>query len=468
MTDTVIDRVRQSRDANRQEREGLRADMDAIITRSAANPGQTLNAQDSRRFSRLEARGREMASEARQLDDRLDELVDSQRRLDRTAAATAGTGDLAETRGPRSPMYTSSETYHKGNNSPSFFRDLIFAQRGDANAADRLRTNNAEVGLEARALGNTSSTGGSGGEFAPPGWLINDWVQLARPGRVTADLFHHEALPPGVSSVNLPRVGSGTAVTVQSTQNTTLANVDLTSAALSSGVVTIGGRQIVSQQLLDQSPVQFDRIVLEDLAQDYARALGVQVLTGSGTAGQLKGYLTPASTNVVTWTQATPTASGFYSQLAKLQGQINASRYRAPDAVIMHPRRWGWFASFTDSTGRPLVVPSAGGFNSLANPGPGAASGMVGSVLGMNCYTDANIPTNLGAGANQDVVIMLPRDDPWLWESTLRAEALTQPYGDSLGVLFRCFNYSALIPDRYPASLGQIQGTGLVTPTFAS
>ncbi len=332
MTDTVIDRVRQSRDANRQEREGLRADMDAIITRSAANPGQTLNAQDSRRFSRLEARGREMASEARQLDDRLDELVDSQRRLDRTAAATAGTGDLAETRGPRSPMYTSSETYHKGTNSPSFFRDLIFAQRGDANAADRLRTNNAEVGLEARALGNTSSTGGSGGEFAPPGWLINDWVQLARPGRVTADLFHHEALPPGVSSVNLPRVGSGTAVTVQSTQNTTLANVDLTSAALSSGVVTIGGRQIVSQQLLDQSPVQFDRIVLEDLAQDYARALGVQVLTGSGTAGQLKGYLTPASTNVVTWTQATPTASGFYSQLAKLQGQIRR-RHHAPASL---------------------------------------------------------------------------------------------------------------------------------------
>jgi len=136
MTDTVIDRVRQSRDANRQEREGLRADMDAIITRSAANPGQTLNAQDSRRFSRLEARGREMASEARRLDDRLDELVDSQRRLDRTADATAGTGDPAETRGPRSPMYTSSETYHRGAGSPSFFRDLIFAQRGDANAAD--------------------------------------------------------------------------------------------------------------------------------------------------------------------------------------------------------------------------------------------------------------------------------------------------------------------------------------------
>jgi len=31
----------------------------------------------------------------------------------------------------------------------------------------------------------------------------------------------------------------------------------------------------------------------------------------------------------------------------------------------------------------------------------------------------------------------------------------------------RVLNYAGLIPDRYAASLGQLQGTGLVTPTFA-
>ncbi len=36
----------------------------------------------------------------------------------------------------------------------------------------------------------------------------------------------------------------------------------------------------------------------------------------------------------------------------------------------------------------------------------------------------------------------------WLWESPLRAEAFTQTYADSLGVLFRVYGYSALIPDR--------------------
>ncbi len=37
------------------------------------------------------------------------------------------------------------------------------------------------------------------------------------------------------------------------------------------GVTTIGGKQVVGQQLLDQSGVPFDRIVLEDLAANYGR-----------------------------------------------------------------------------------------------------------------------------------------------------------------------------------------------------
>ena len=102
----------------------------------------------------------------------------------------------------------------------------------------------------------------------------------------------------------------------------------------------------------------------------------------------------------------------------------------------------------------------------MASPDATQGVGHVGSVLGMDVFTDANIPTNLGVGTNQDVVLMLPRSDAWLWESDLRCEAFDAPYADTLGILLRCFNYSALIVDRYLASLGQISGTGLVTPVF--
>jgi len=200
------------------------------------------------------------------------------------------------------------------------------------------------------------------------------------------------------------------------------------------------------------------------------RQLGTQVLTGTGTGGQLKGFLTATSSNVVTWTQATPTVGGFYAQLAKLQSQIAATRYKAADVVVMSPRRWGWMASATDSTGRPLVVPTSGGFNSMASPTAGleGAAGHVGSILGMDCYVDPNISVTSGTGANQDTVIMFVRDDVWLYEGSVRAEAFSAPYADSMGILFRVFNYFAAIPDRYPASLGQVVGTGLVTPNFGN
>ncbi len=81
---------------------------------------------------------------------------------------------------------------------------------------------------------------------------------------------------------------------------------------------------------------------------------------------------------------------------------------------------------------------------------------------------DPNVAINTGAGTNQDTVLMFRRDDIWIWESQMRAEAFEQPYADSMGILFRCFNYSAMVPDRYLSSLGQLVGTGLVTPVFAS
>lgn len=442
----------------RERRNLLGAAVTQTLDQAAAEK-RGLNASEDRELTRARAHLAEM-------DVRVDELEHQEEMRAVDARATVALGQAGQSFGLVGGYHTGGgETYHRGPTSPSFYKDLLYARAGDADAADRLRRNN----VEQRALGNTGGVGGSGGEFAVPAYLLAEWVRLARPGRVTADLFHKEDMPIGHSSVEIPRVATGTTTAEQSTQNTAVSQTDLTTNSLNAGVVTIAGKQVVSQQLLDQSGVPFDRVVMEDLAADYARQLGAQALTGSGTGGQLKGYLTATSTNVVTWTQASPTASGFYGQLAKLQGQIAATRYAPADTIVMAPRRWAWLASYTDSSGRPLVVPTAGGFNSMATPdGGNASAGHVGSLLGLDVFVDPAIPTTLGAGTNQDVVLMFKRDDIWLWEGDLRADIQSAPYADSMGLLFRTWNYSALIPDRYPASLGQLQGTGLTAPTFAS
>ena len=443
------------------KRDALLAERGAILN-AAVGEKRGMLASEQRRYNQL-------CSEIAPLTERLDEIADLERRTKLDNAARANSGIPENFRGLQSGYHIGGgTTYHRGDNSPSFFRDLIRAKHGDANSADRLRSNNVETGFEARALGNTNGTGGSGGEFSPPDYLVEEYVKLARPGRVTADLFSHADLPSGVSSIVIPKVLTGSQVGPQPTQNTALMDVDPTTAALSSGVTTTGGKIVVSRQLLDQSPIPFDRMILGDLAADHARQIGSQAIIGSGVGGNLTGYLTPASTNVVAFTSTTPTAIQLYQRLAQLQGAINASRFRAPTAIVMHPRRWSAFASYVDNSGRPLVSPTASSFNSIASmEDKQPAAGHVGNVLGVECYVDANIPTNLGVGGNQDTVLMGVMDDVMLWESPLQSEAFEESYADSMGILFRCFNYASLQPSRYLASLGQITGTGLVTPTYA-
>jgi len=469
MSRVLIKRVQDNRDEVRREAAEIREQAKTIQDRAG---GAALGAQDTRAMSRLTKRAEEIAEELRLFDERIDELLDQTLREDvaaesRRLTGNANTGPFAA--GGVAYANGRSATYHEGKDSPSFFADLADARRGDADAADRLRRNNAEVG-ETRALGNTGAVGGSGGDFAPPAWLIDKYVRLARPGRVFADSVHKEDLPLGVSSVNIPKILTGTTTAVQTTQNTAVSQTDPTTASVSSGITSIAGKLVFSRQLVDQSGIAFDQVVMQDLMADYARQLDVQTLVGTGTGTQLRGYLTAAasSPNAQVWTQATPTASGFYSQLAKLQGAINATRYLPPDTVVMAPRRWAWFASFTDSTGRPLVVPTSDAAqNSLAHPSDPAAQGMVGSVLGMRVLTDPNLPLTLGAGSNQDPVLMYRSDDLWLWESDLRAEIFEATYADTGSLLARVLGYSAFIPDRYSASLGTLLGTGLIPPTFA-
>src|SRR5664280_3294390 len=370
-------------------------------------------------------------------------------------------------------------TYFPSRESPSFFGDLISARSGDANAADRLRTNNQETRTNA---GLGSYTSGHGADFSPPSYL--DVVTQARAGSTFANLVHQEELPTGVSSVNLPRVLStgGTTVATQNPQNTGVSNVDVNTDLLTSSVTTIAGAQIVSQQLLDQTPnyggSTIDQILMNDLSADFARNLDVQVLTGSGASGQLQGYVTKAvSDNVqnVAWTLASPTAPKFVAAVASLVSSVASARYKAPDFVLVHPRRWQWFASSVDSTGRPFVAATgSSGFNTLGQQGEITAEGLVGTVLGLPVYADANIPVNLGTGANQDLVIVGVRDDAWLWTSPIVTEVLNQPYASSLGLYIRLYSYSAFISNRYPLANGLIYGTvgtgstGLVAPVFAT
>lgn len=411
------------------------------------------------------------------IEERLTSLREAEHRESLAAAARAQSGEGQGVQ-RSSTIVTDPLIYPRGLVERSYFRDLFEARmEGNAEAAERLRRNDRQVlsmrqeraAKESRAL---STTAGGVGEFAPPLWLVDEFVRLARAGRKFADSIGPAPLPKGVSSVNLPKVVTGATTAIQNPQNTALSQTDMTSSSVSSGISTIGGKQVVSLQLLNQSGIPFDEVILTDLAQDYARSFDIQTISGSGVSGQLLGvytYFAASGTVNVTWTQASPAvggAGGFYSKLFNAASNIESARFLAPDTVWMHPRRWNWILSSSDTANRPLITPvGVSSFNAMGESPTPVAQGPAGMIGGLEVITDANLPTNLGAGT-QDPILVGVRSDLRLWESEMDVQTFTAPYADSAGVLFRVLAFSAAIPSRYTTSVSVIVGTGSIAPTF--
>jgi len=96
------------------------------------------------------------------------------------------------------------------------------------------------------------------------------------------------------------------------------------------------------------------------------------------------------------------------------------------------------------------------------------SQGLVGSVQGVNVYVDANVPTTLGAGTNEDRIIIVRREECFLYEDSAgpHVETFRDVGSGTLTVRFRLHNYYAQINERRPKAISIISGTGLVTPTF--
>lgn len=436
------------------KRSALREGLDKLVT-EARTAERELTADETARFDADEKTIRAHDAEIARLDEQV--------RADEQHAETM------KRYAPKVSGITEPEVYHRGNGGKSYFKDLFnVRQNGDALAAERLRRNDRIV-AEKRAI---STSNGAGGEFVPPLWLEDEFVKLARPGRVTANLLPNLPLPAGTDSINIPKINTGTAVALQSTQNSAVTQTDLTTSSISSSVYTIAGGQTISLQLLEQSPLNIDAVVLGDLAAAYAMQLDSLVLSGSGTGGNPTGILTLAGTNAIDCPAPTGTqtlAGQIYKAVANAIQQVHTNRFLPPDTIVMHPRRWASLLSQVDGQGRPLVLPAAGSpMNTLAAPGEVASQGYVGTMLGLPVYVDALIPLTgtADAGTGEDVIIVCRASDLMLWESDIRAEAFQQTYANQMSVFVRLYSYGSFQAGRYPKSISVITGSALAAPTF--
>lgn len=467
----MLEYLRQRLAALLAERAELAAKRDAVLT-GPTTEQRDLTADESKAFE--EARTAIIAHDEtiNECRARISNLEDDEKRqlavdsLAATLGRSDGNGGLATRTQPR------TETYVRGG-PHSYFRDLIHAQiLGQREAIDRLIVNDREQ-ITSRSL---TTTAGGVGEFVPPLWLINQYIALARAGRVVADQVRQMPLPSGTNSINLPRIVTGTAVAEQTTQNTAVQNTDATSNSLTANVATIAGQQVISLQLLEQTPIglNIDEILLADLAADYATKLDVFVINNNAT--NKVGLLNVSGINSVVSTQASPTAPLLYPRIADAIQQIATGRFMPAQKIFMHPKRWAWFLAALDTSNRPLVVPTTNlgpnnamiaGSNVETVGGSNSVQGPVGTLQGLPVWQDPSIPLNLGGGTNEDRIIIARTDDIILFEGNPRAEAFREPLAANLSILLRFYNYVALHAGRYPKSISVVSGTGMINTAAA-
>lgn len=460
--DERLKRLIGRRSAAAEERETLLSKRRAILDVAEEESRQDLTEEEDAEFRKVTADIKLKDSELKSYDERITELSEE---IERDGQITAGAA--AVRRAQARVQSVSEATIYERGNGRSYLQDLIrhsLRMDSDGAAEERLRRHGEEVrtSTEYRDLNRTD---GNGGYFVPPAWLMSQFVDLARAGRATANLVTNQPLPGGTDSINIPKVLTGTATGIQTADNAAVAETDLTDTSVAAPVRTIAGQQDVAVQLLDQSPVNFDEVIFRDLVADYASKVDTQVIAGTGSSGQVTGIRGTAGIETIALTDVG--VGDLYKKIADAVQRVHTKRFQPPTVIVMHPRRWAFLTAASDTTGRPLVLPGSNNpQNAIATFTAVAAEQVVGSMHGLPVVTDPNIPTNLGTGTDEDVVLVMRASDLLLFESGIRTRVLPEVGSGTLTTRLQVYGYIAFTAGRYPKSVVEIGGAGLVAPTF--
>jgi HK97 family phage major capsid protein len=196
--------------------------------------------------------------------------MDADKRLDAPAST------------PRVSVGREPLTYQR-NGAHSLFTDLfhVTANPGiHADATQRLARHQKEMAFE-RGVKNgaipqdaqfdLSSTDAAGGYLVAPLYLQEEFVTLARAGRVVADTLGPRPLPANTDSINLPTHEHRHSTVATQADNGAVSETDAAFGTVAGDVKTVAGLQDVSQQLVDRGVPGIDEVIFADLAKALRR-----------------------------------------------------------------------------------------------------------------------------------------------------------------------------------------------------
>ena len=339
------------------------------------------------------------------------------------------------------------------NSTTSFLSDAFAANfGGDFSAQERLARHMNEERVERRDVTSANFAG-----LVVPQFLTDLAAPFARAGRPVADAARKHPLPAQGLTISISKVTTGSSAAAQ-TEGASVSETNMDDTKLDISVTTVAGQQTVSRQALERG-TGVDMIVMNDLISAYhTRVDALLVAELLASAGQ-----------TVTYTDDTPTVAELYPKLMDAIQKVQTTFFAGPNVIIMHPRRLAFIMASLDTTNRPLVTPAPRNFNAVASGNGAAQYGNSGyEIAGLPIITDANVSVAQGAGTNQDTIYVGNLQELHLWEDASSPMFLRfdQPKAAELDVLAIVYGYNAMTANRYPNAWAQINGTGLVTPTF--
>jgi hypothetical protein len=257
---------------------------------------------------------------------------------------------------------------------------------------------------------------------------------------VVADSLRNEPMTAWGQYVQAPLLTSSASVDVH-TDGDSVSNTDPQTDLASEHYSFISGYVDVDRQAFDRS--NLDQAIARELGELYGSKLDEQILSGSGTTGELLGLLTVTPGTNVTYTDASPTAQKVLaSAIGATVAGVGEKRGMLPDLVILHATRYAWLTT------------------KLAyDPGQGLAD--IG--LPVRFVPTETMPL---VNTNQDPIIALRREDIPLFRDRPHLRIQEDVGSGNLRVRILIWGDSAFLPSRYLKAIGVATGSGLVTPAW--
>lgn len=411
----------------------------------------------------------ELATKFEELQPELTRIADERKaaeaELERKAMIeqmnTLGEAVSAAAEGKALPQFFASRTESEAaiygeDGEHSYFNDVRLARGGDPKARQRI-----DDYFEGKAMGEGTDT--AGGFLVPPE-VSNELIPLRDSVSVLRQLFTSQ--PVGSDTIRFIAQDSGLAVAWTAEFAEKIKN-DLSFSEFEAHIYTAAGMAVVSNQLLKDAKWSVDRLITADLAKRFVHLEEQAFINGSGV-GQPLGIMNTPGVTSIPYTAATPKQVELLDKISDGVTEVQTKYLGFPDAIVMHPRTWGWLAKGRMTAGEEYVL-GAGQYGTPRKPNesiPGYTGGTLprGELFGLPVYTTPNIPTNLGTAKNESAVIVGDFSQGLVLDREgIVTDTSQHVYFTSNQTVFRSEERLGFTAGRYPNAFAVIQGDGLVS-----